>query len=880
MLRSRVDIPLLWYRWLALVIGTVGYWVTIGSAPLNLAALVALGGAILYALVLSIGSLIRRRHLWPWYITAALDIVSASALIVLTGGVGSPFLPYYLTPVLVASLWGSLQWAVGGTVGLGLLYPLLVALSIWGRWGELLGDPGLLARFLVSEGLIFLLALLVVLLVGPVLRWREQESELAHYERLFALSGAERPRVLAIVTEEVLRTLPADVALIFLRDPIRERLELHLPDPYPMMTVSRTALQRIEWDQAFLKRLMEAGSPALSIGEADDRFPVPEAVRNIFLRQPFLAAPLVLEGETIGLMLAGRRQTHDPFPEKALNTMADLSSRVARVLGWTESLYNLQRRYTEMSALNQVLRAINSPRRLEDVLQRIVQSAREVLQMDRVSVMLLDDNGERLRVRAVDGIPFARPIDAGVPVGEGISGRVAREGMPLLIKLGEATRYRSTADREVREALCLPLQTEGQTIGVLNLSLLSADRSITPDDVRLAQLLADAAAVAIAKADLIEKVFTRTHELSQVNRDLAAERHRLVQVIGGIVDGVVVLDATDRIALWNRAALQLLDLPEEELRGVDVGAYLQEQGLEELHQLLRRLRREAPALSGPLTYRGPLSREDSRIYEVWVNPFLAESEGEMRYDGAVAVMRDVTVAVEEERVRADFVSTMVQDIRTPLTAIKGYLELLANGEAGAVTSQQGEFLARSKENIDRCVQLLNDFLDLSRIHAGELALYFEPVNVGQVVQEAVDAFQASAQSKQIELRAIVPPGLPLVVASHTGLRQVLVNLVDNALKHTSAHGQVLVRVEDEERQLKCYVQDTGVGIPAEMKGKAFARYGESGRGVGLGLYIAKQVVEAHGGTIGLESEPGKGTVVFFTLPKDRSQGSQRENQGV
>lgn len=878
MLRSRADIPVLWFRWLALVIGTVGYLVTAGGRPLSLPAVAVLGVVVLYVLALSALALARRRHPWPWYVTAALDLLGGSALVVLTGGAESPFLVYYLTPVLILALRGSLQWAVGGTLGIGAIYPLLVAASVlvqYGQdWSTVLGNTAFLTRFLVSEGVIFLLALLVVLLIGPVLRWREQEGELAHYERLFSLSGTQRPGVMAVVTEEVLRSLEADVALLFLYDRAQERLEIQIPDPYPMTMLSLAALRRIEWDQEFLKRLLLVDSPAVLVDYSFSRFAVPEAVWGLFLRQPFLVAPLVLEGEIIGLLLVGRRTTREPFQARALSRMAEVASRVARVVGWTESLYDLQRRYAEMSALNQVLREINSPRRLEEVLLRIVQCARQLLQVDRASVMLLDDSRQRLRVRALDGVPFARPISNGVALGEGIAGQVAQNGLPLLIKGAEVARFRSDGEREVQQALCLPLRAEDQPIGVLNLSLLSAtDRQLNQEDIRLAQLLADVAAVAIAKAELMESVLERTRDLSHANRELATERHKLAQVISGIAEGIIVLDADDHLILWNQAALRLLGLPEEELRGLDLGAYARQAGLEELRKLLLRLHREAQSLPGPLIYRGPLRREDDRVFELWVNPVSPKETGGTAYEGAVAILRDVTLAVEEERMRSEFISTMAQDIRTPLTAIKGYVELVASGQAGPLTPQQSDFLARTRENIDRGVQLLSSFLDLSRIQVGRLSLYFEPVNVAQVVREVIDAFQSTAATRQIELRTTLPAEFAPLMASRTGLRQVLVNLLDNAFKYTSTNGQVLVRVEDEGPHLKFSVQDTGVGIPPEQRSKVFQRYGEGGRGVGLGLYIAKQVVEAHGGTIGFESQPGKGTVVFFTLPKGRTQGA-------
>jgi len=871
-LRKSVHIPILLYRWLALAIGTIGYLVgLIGVGEVDWLTLGVLGIAIFFALVFTILGLLRRPHRWPWPVPLVLDIVVSGVLLVLTGGAESPFLLFYLTPVLETALWASLQVSVGVTVGLGVLYPFLVALNAWGDWVAALFS----ARFLVSEGIFFLLALLVIMLLGPVLRWREREGQLAQYERLFSLSGTERPGVMAVITEEVMRALESDVALIFLRELAGDRLEVQIPDPYPMATLSRSTLRRIEWDQECLSRLTMTDSPALLVNNDFSRFPIPESMRNIFLRQPFLAAALVLEGDVIGLMLAGRRGGQTAFHEGDLSRVAELAARTAQVVGWTESLCDLRQRYAEMRALNQVVREINSPRRLEEVLQRIVENAREVLQVDRASVMLLDDSGQWLKVRAIDGIPFAKPISQGVPVGQGISGWVVQHNQPLIIAPGDIGRFRSEEEREVNQALCIPLRLDGHVIGVLNLSLLSsAGRVFTHEDVSLAQILADVAAVAIGKADLMEKVLKHTRALSQANRALAVERNKLKQTIRGIADGVVVIDPADCLILLNDAAVRLLDLGDEDAVGMDIAAYLREQGLDELAGLLQRLRQEGRSLTGPLVYRGPLQKEGQHVYEVQVNSiYAAGAKREPVYQGAVAVVRDVTVEVEEEESRSQFVSSMAQEIRTPMASIKGYLELLCSSEPGPLTQKQEEFLTRASYNVDRCVNTLDNFLDLSRIQEGGLSIYFEPMDVAELVQDVTNLVQSHAASRQLDLRVTPPPQMEAIVASYSGLRQVLLNLLDNAIRNTSIQGKVFLRVEDEGRRLKFAVQDTGVGIPEEMRDRVFQRgtHAESGR-VAMGLYIAKQIVEGHRGTIWLESEVGKGTAVFFTLPKDPTRG--------
>lgn len=875
MRERRTAMSILWYRWLALLIGAAGF--VASGRKVSAYPVIVLCSAILYTGVLTFLRLRQWSTPWLWMATAGVDVVMGGWLLAVTGGAESAFLPFFLVPIVHTAMWAPLTAAVILTVGLGVLYPILAFLASDEAWLTTLTS----VRFLTGEGILFLLALLIVLLVGPVLRWRKLEGELANYESLFTMTRTEPDRVMSVITAEALRMLKVDIVLVFLYQQAEDRLELQFPDPFPMFTLSPVTLQRMEWDQDCLKELMASAGPATVVDQLC-RISIPQSMRDFFLRQPFLSAPIVLEGKPIGLLLASRRELEGGFEREALSGMAELAGRIAQVVRWIQSLHRLQRRYTEVSALNQVLREINSPNRLESVLQRIVDSAAELLRVDRATVMLLDEGGETLRVRAVAGASFAHSISDTMPVGEGISGWVVRHGQSLVIAPEDISRFRSDEEREVRRALCTPLRVEKRSIGVLNLSVISdQSRAFAQEDVEMAQLLADTAAVAIVKADLMEKVLSRTQELGEANREMSVGRTRLAQTINCISDGVIVLDATDRVILLNDAARRLLDLGDKEVLGLEVGGFLKEQGLEGLQALLRRLHDEATTLTGPLIYRGPLRPEVERSYELQMTPVCADQDDEAQCEGIVTILRDVTVEPEEEPVRSEFITTMAHELRTPLTSMRGYLELLRSGDAGTLTSIQEDYISRAQFNLDRCINLVSESLDLSRIREGHFSLYFSSVDVPQVVQEVAEAARVHAETKQLELRVTVSPEMAPIVASSSGLRQVLMNLLDNAIKHTPSHGQVSLRVEEEGNEVRFAVQDTGVGINGgEEQVFQPAEGEEGGRGVGLGLHISKQVVEAHNGRIWFESEPGRGTVFYFSLPKDPAQVPRENSQGA
>lgn len=224
-----------------------------------------------------------------------------------------------------------------------------------------------------------------------------------------------------------------------------------------------------------------------------------------------------------------------------------------------------------------------------------------------------------------------------------------------------------------------------------------------------------------------------------------------------------------------------------------------------------------------------------------------------------------------EAARVQFISEISHDLRTPLTAIKGLLvNLMDTSESGKQPS-----LEIAEREADRLIRLVNQLLDFSRWQGGQLKLNRRPVDVGAIISTAVTLSEGRAQHRQIALNADIPPGLPTISADPDRLQQVILNLLDNAIKFTPSGGHVRLAVTQREgdalnlsqREIEVSVQDTGRGMSDEEQVRAFEAYyrGEGG-GAGLGLTIARAIVEAHGGQMGIESRVGQGSRVWFTLP--------------
>jgi PAS domain S-box-containing protein len=242
--------------------------------------------------------------------------------------------------------------------------------------------------------------------------------------------------------------------------------------------------------------------------------------------------------------------------------------------------------------------------------------------------------------------------------------------------------------------------------------------------------------------------------------------------------------------------------------------------------------------------------------------------------------------LELDRLKDEFVSLVSHELRTPLTSIRGYLDLVLEGEAGELTPDLERFLSVVNRNADRLLHLVGDLLFLAQVDAGKLALEFGPVELDEVVRQCVEAARPVAEENEIELTVSVEP-VPTLLGDGARIAQVLDNLVSNALKFTPGHGRVEVRLLSADDRAVLEVEDTGLGIPAGEQGQLFERFFRSSSasenaipGTGLGLTIAKAIVERHDGRITVESVERVGTTVRVELPIRAADGAQRRRTEV
>ena len=269
----------------------------------------------------------------------------------------------------------------------------------------------------------------------------------------------------------------------------------------------------------------------------------------------------------------------------------------------------------------------------------------------------------------------------------------------------------------------------------------------------------------------------------------------------------------------------------------------------------------------------PFVEETLEIEDRIVSVHLAPVYSTLEFLGTVSVFRDITRESEVARMKSDFVSIVSHEMRTPMTSIKGFVDLMLMGAAGDVSDQQRHFLSIIKSNADRLAILVSDLLDLSKIETGRLRLRLEPTSALDVLEGVIDSLRGSIEDKEQELTCEVSDNLPLVMADRDRLIQVLTNLLANANQYTPNGGQIRIKMVQQGPVLQISVADTGIGISEEDQEKIFNRFFRAdhplvrnSEGTGLGLPIVRSLVEMHGGELWLHSTLGEGSEFSFTLP--------------
>lgn len=343
-------------------------------------------------------------------------------------------------------------------------------------------------------------------------------------------------------------------------------------------------------------------------------------------------------------------------------------------------------------------------------------------------------------------------------------------------------------------------------------------------------------------------------ENAQQYARISVERNQLGAILTKVEEGVVVVDLDERVILINPKACRAFGIEDRDWANRPVQDIIQHPDLLDL------LTGESPKSPTRLE----ITLDDGRILNAQVTPIPEV--------GLVVTMQDITYLKEIDRVKSEFVSTVSHDLRSPLTAILGYVELL--DRVGPVNSQQSDFIRRIRMSVNNITALINDLLDLGRIEAG-FDVHNEVTYFNAIIGYAIEGLRSQLNEKNQNLIVDVSDDLPPVLGNPIRLRQMVNNLLGNAVKYTPAGGEIRVNALAEGDQIIFQVADNGPGIPAMDQPYIFDKFYRASNiqgdipGTGLGLAIVKSIVENHRGRIWIESATGQGAVFTVVLPRVR-----------
>lgn len=335
------------------------------------------------------------------------------------------------------------------------------------------------------------------------------------------------------------------------------------------------------------------------------------------------------------------------------------------------------------------------------------------------------------------------------------------------------------------------------------------------------------------------------------------EKKRAEAVIGSLKDATIGVDDRGTILFANAEALQLLNMPEKDVVGWAAVTVAKQNDL--LYFLLNNKE------------QGPV-----KIVVNGKESFFTHETADIHHEagriGYIIILKNITAFKELDLAKTHFIATISHELKTPLAATDLSLKLLEDERTGTLNTEQQELLGSIRQDNRRMIRMVSDLLDFSRVESGNIQLQIQPVSPDNIVRYALDTVQKQAEGRQVNIRTTPAPGSPMILADAEKSAWVLVNLLTNAIRYSPPGGEIELDVAlTGTGTLRFSVRDHGKGIDPAFAGKVFERFfqvpgSEDGKGSGLGLAIAKEFIEAQGGTIGVDSAPGKGSRFWFALP--------------
>jgi PAS domain S-box-containing protein len=570
--------------------------------------------------------------------------------------------------------------------------------------------------------------------------------------------------------------------------------------------------------------------------------------------------PIMVDERVIGVLVVESDQ-EDAFGPADFEILTAAAQQAGIAMGRTQLLRTEQQRANEQQALLDTMKDLSGELELTKLLQRVLERAVSLLGVTGGELATAEEDPGELTIVASTNIA-SDSIGKTMAIGEGAMGKVAETRAPLIIPNyqewdGRSTKYEDTTARGV---VVVPLMIGQRLVGTLASVHTDADRTFGPDDLRLLNLFAPQAAVAIENARLYTEAF-RQHQFFQT-------------VVDESPVAIVTLDLEGKITSLNPAFETLFGYSPFEAVGADL-----DQLLNTPETLAQAKEYTAEATGGSVTRGiGKRRRKDGTFVDVEFTADAVQVTGE-----AVAILalyHDVTEllearhsAEEANQAKSMFLANMSHELRTPLNAIIGYSEMLQEEAEEGGHEEFVPDLGKIHSSGRHLLALINDILDLSKIEAGKTELFLETFELEELTQSVVSTVAPLVAKNGNTLHVAMEGEVGSMVADVTKVRQVLLNLLSNAAKFTE-EGQIELRIAGNSDEIHMDVSDQGIGMTPDQLKRIFDAFGQADAstqkrfgGTGLGLVISREFCRLMGGEITVLSAPGHGTTFSVQLPR-------------
>lgn len=559
----------------------------------------------------------------------------------------------------------------------------------------------------------------------------------------------------------------------------------------------------------------------------------------------------------------------------------------ARIQEWQQLVMELtgeSMQGAELATLYEIIRVLNSSLDLTETLGLVMDSLIHLTGAERGCLMLLDEEGD-LEIRAAQHFD-QESVDAfDLELSHTVVQEALEKGEAVLTTNAQIdprfSARESVIGYQLRSIVCVPLYVRERVIGALYLDNRMRDGVFSQTDLPILTAFASQAAVAIENA----RLYTMTDQALAARVEELTTLQRIDRELNASLDVERVLDLTLSWALRatgaERGTLSIMD-DEGTVHAVScAGGEGTVEPEPDVVQIA--IKGHEPIVTGGTRMLVPIRYEDRTVglldlqnnSGVLFLPDYIQFASRLADHAAVAIenARLYEQVRQANRAKSEFISLVAHELRTPMTSIRGYADMLEKGMVGPLTPDQAGFVRTIARNAKRMQVLVSDLQDVSRIETGQLRLEMEPTTLADALESALEATQAQIEARSQQLTLDVPEGLPQVYADPARLAQILTNLLSNAYKYTPEGGHIHVRAWLQEEYVCCAVSDTGIGMSPEDCAHLFTKFFRSESpavrempGTGLGLCIVKSLVELQGGEIEVESRLGEGTIFTFTVP--------------